>query len=162
MNKLKQLYRDFFGLTEQTVKKQNPNDVELSANVLKNDPSIFKLAKDQALKSGGNVKITNEEEIDEARLDNHITEYQGGVEMVMIDPALAKQTMMDILQWTKKKGFTVVTKKLSGSGKSAYIYFRLGENPGKEAQRIQGYISQLPNIKHFRFKVRNQPEQSIA
>lgn len=149
MNKLKQLYRDYFGLTEQSVK---PNIIPSADGIEKTTDAVQDLGK--AMKDAGLV--------DEARLDNHITEYQGGVEMVIVDPALAKQTMLDILQWTKKKGFTVVTKKLSGSGKSAYIYFRLGENPGKEAQRIQGYISQLPNIKHFRFKVRNQPEQPIA
>lgn len=151
MNKLKQLYRDFFGLTEQTANKFVPR-IPDEASIKKSKDAIVDLGN--AMKDAGLV--------DEARLDNHITEYQGGVEMVMIDPALAKQTMLDILQWTKKKGFTVVTKKLSGSGKSAYIYFRLGENPGKEAQRIQGYISQLPNIKHFRFKVRNQPEQPVV
>ena len=142
MNKLKQLYRDYFGLTEQATK----------GSISVNDPAKAV----ELVKKGLDVKLVDV--VDEARLDNRITEYQGGVEMVMIDPALAKQTLMDILQWTKKKGFVVVTKKLSGTGKSAYIYFRLGENPGKEAQRIQGYISQLPNIKHFRFKVRNQNE----
>jgi hypothetical protein len=157
MNKLKQLYRDYFGLTEQTAKKHPvvPGlDIEDTVNLTKYNKELTK-TKDL-------MSAMTSEEIDEARLDNRITEYQGGVEMVMIDPALAKQTLMDILQWTKKKGFVVVTKKLSGTGKSAYIYFRLGENPGKEAQRIQGYISQLPNIKHFRFKVRNQPEQPVA
>lgn len=153
MNKLKQLYRDFFGITEQTATKSSMFTVS--------DKDVENMKK-MAQAATQVKKALGEEQVDEARLDNHITEYQGGVEMVMIDPALAKQTMLDILQWTKKKGFTVVTKKLSGSGKSAYIYFRLGENPGKEAQRIQGYISQLPNIKHFRFKVRNQPEQPVV
>jgi hypothetical protein len=69
---------------------------------------------------------------------------------------MAKQTLMDIIQWAEKKGFTVVTKKLSRTGKSAYVYFRLGENPGKEAQRIQGYVSQSPGVKHFRFNVRGE------
>ena len=152
MNKLKQLYRDYFGLTEATDAKQKVSF----------DSTKLALYNQELEKTAEIMKKMTESDLDEASLDNHITEYQGGVEMVMIDPALAKQTMLDILQWTKKKGFTVVTKKLSGSGKSSYIYFRLGENPGKEAQRIQGYISQLPNIKHFRFKVRNQPEQPVV
>ena len=156
MNKLKKLYKEFFGITEQT---QNPKDMEISADVALKNPNALKLAQDTAAKNGGNVKITNEEElVDEARLDNHITEYRGGVEMVMNDPSMAKQTLMDILQWAEKKGFTVVTKKLSRTGKSAYIYFRLGENPGKEAQRIQGYVSQSPGIKHFRFNVRGEQQ----
>ena len=153
MNKLKQLYRDYFGLTEETATKSS------MFTVLDKDVENMEKMAQAAIQV---KKALGEEQVDEASLDNHITEYQGGVEMVMIDPALAKQTMLDILQWTKKKGFTVVIKKLSRSGKSSYIYFRLGENPGKEAQRIQGYISQLPNIKHFRFKVRNQPEQPVV
>jgi hypothetical protein len=137
MNKLKKLYKEFFGLTEQT---------ETGSISVKDPKKAEELAK-----KGINVKL-----VDEARLDNHITEYRGGVEMVMNDPAMAKQTLMDIIQWAEKKGFTVVTKKLSRTGKSAYVYFRLGENPGKEAQRIQGYVSQSPGVKHFRFNVRGE------
>lgn len=137
MNKLKKLYKEFFGLTEQT---------ETGSISVKDPKKAEELAK-----KGINVKL-----VDEARLDNHITEYRGGVEMVMNDPAMSKQTLMDIIQWAEKKGFTVVTKKLSRTGKSAYVYFRLGENPGKEAQRIQGYVSQSPGVKHFRFNVRGE------
>lgn len=158
MNKLKKLYRDFFGLSEQIKTKQNPNDIEMAASVVEKNPNAFKIAKDTATKSGGNVRIVaNESELEEAELVNKITDYQGGVEMLFTDPALAKQTMVDILMWAKKKGFDVITKKIydtkSGS-KAGYIYFRLGEDPYKESQRIQGYISQSPGINKFRFKVK--------
>lgn len=147
MNKLKKLYKEFFGITEQTTKASMFSVSDKDVENMKKMAS----AAQQVKKALG-----EEEVVDEARLDNHITEYRGGVEMVMNDPSMAKQTLMDILQWAEKKGFTVVTKKLSRSGKSAYIYFRLGENPGKEAQRIQGYVSQSPGVKHFRFNVRGE------
>ena len=147
MNKLKKLYKEFFGITEQTTKPSMFSVSDKDVENMKKMASAAQLVK----------KALGEEEIvDEAQLDNHITEYRGGVEMVMNDPSMAKQTLMDIVQWAEKKGFTVVTKKLSRTGKSAYIYFRLGENPGKEAQRIQGYVSQSPGIKHFRFNVRGE------
>ena len=149
MNKLKKLYKEFFGLTEQTASTSGA--VKMSKM---SKPEDIKKLTDK----GVDVKLENSEVVDEARLDNHITEYRGGVEMVMNDPSMAKQTLMDILQWAERKGFTVVTKKLSKSGKSAYIYFRLGENPGKEAQRIQGYVSQSPGVKHFRFNVRGEQQ----
>jgi hypothetical protein len=148
MNKLKKLYKEFFGITEQTA--TTAGAVKMSKTTAK--PEDIKKLTDK----GVDVKLENSKLVDEAQLDNHITEYRGGVEMVMNDPSMAKQTLMDILQWAEKKGFTVVTKKLSRTGKSAYIYFRLGENPGKEAQRIQGYVSQSPGVKHFRFNVRGE------
>jgi uncharacterized lipoprotein len=132
MNKLKKIYRDFFGLNEQTVaKKHNPAD-------------------------GGNVKITEDDDLDEATLDNSITEYQGGVQWIVTDPATAKHVMADISSWATKKGFTIIKRKISKSGKVGYIYFRMGEDPAKESQRIQGYVSQTPEIHRFRFKVLGQ------
>lgn len=153
MNKLKKLYKEFFGITEQTTKASMFSVSDKDVENMKKMASAAQQVK----------KALGEEElVDEARLDNHITEYRGGVEMVMNDPSMAKQTLMDILQWAEKKGFTVVTKKLSRTGKSAYIYFRLGENPGKEAQRIQGYVSQSPGVKHFRFNVRGEQQAPQA
>jgi hypothetical protein len=64
--------------------------------------------------------------------------------------------MADISEWATKKGFDIITRKISKNGKIGYIYFRLGEDPAKESQRIQGYIAQTPEIKYFRFNVRGQ------
>lgn len=152
MNKIKKLYRDFFGLTEAV---QNPKDIEVSSDVLKKDPTVYTTLQKQAEKQGGNVRVVAKEEmeIDEATLDNSITEYQGGVQWVVTDPAYAKHVMKDISDWATKKGFTIITRKISKSGRVGYIYFRLGEDPAKESQRIQGYVSQTPEVKQFRFKV---------
>ena len=37
-----------------------------------------------------------------------------------------------------------------------YFYFRLGEDPAKDAQRIQGYFAQRMELSAFRFKVRGE------
>lgn len=156
MNQLKKLYLDFFGLTEAV---QNPKDIEISADALKKDQTLYPLLQKQAEKQGGNVRVVAKEEIeiDEAQLVNKITDYQGGVQMIFADPATAKQTMLDILGWAKKKGFDIIKKEIyttdTGS-KAGYIYFRMGENSYKDSQRIQGYISQSPGISKFRFKVK--------
>ena len=154
MNKLKKLYRDFFGLNEAM---QNPKDMEISADVALKNPNALKLAQDTAAKNGGNVKITNEEEIvDEAQLINNIVDYRGGVEYVLRNPAEAEAVANEIREWATKKGFTIVKHVASPSGKVGYFYFRLGQDPGRESQRIQGYIAQKPEIKHFRFNVRGE------
>lgn len=104
--------------------------------------------------SNSNLK---NKELDEAELVNKITDYQGGVEMLFTDPATAKQTMIDIITWAKKKGFEIINKEIyttkSGT-KAGYIYFRIGTDVYKDSQRIQGYISQSPGISKFRFKVK--------
>jgi len=97
-----------------------------------------------------------EEELQEAQLVNNITDYQGGVQYILRDPAQAEQVAETIKQWTTKKGFTIVKHTKSKTGKLGYFYFRLGQDPGTEAQKIQGYFSQLPELKHFRFNVVNQ------
>ena len=56
--------------------------------------------------------------------------------------------------------FEKVKKQIAKTGKVVYLYFRLGEDPGTESQKIQGYLAQMPELKHFRFKVRG--EQSPA
>ena len=159
MNTFKKLYKQFFGLTEQTV-KQNPNDIEIAASVAK-DPTALKAAQKAAKSAGGNIRITaNESEIEEAKLVNNITDYRGGVEFVLRDPATAQALVDEIQQWTAKKGITLVTKKISKSGNVVYMYFRLGQDPSSEAQKIQGYLAQMPELKHFRFNVR-QPKKKI-
>ena len=157
MNTFRKLYKQFFGLTEQTV-KQNPNDIEIAASVAK-DPTALKAAQKAAKDAGGNLRITaNESEIDEAKLVNNITDYRGGVEFVMRDPAAAVRVTKEIQQWAAKKGITLVKKQIGKTGRIVYLYFRLGEDPGTESQKIQGYLAQLPELKHFRFKVRGEQQ----
>jgi hypothetical protein len=152
MNKLKKLYRDFFGLTEQT---STTTQTQLSVAPAKlNDPNVQK-----QIKQG--VKVRVEGDLDEAQLINNITDYRGGVEYVLRDPADAKAVATEIRQWTEKKGFTIVKQDISASGRIGYFYFRLGQDPALESQKIQGYIAQKPEIKHFRFNVRGEREASV-
>lgn len=154
MNVFKKLYKDFFGIKEQTnptskhpvVPGLDPRDTANLANYNK------ELAKTQALMKG----MTSESEIDEAQLVNNITDYRGGVEYVLRDPATAQSVAQEIEEWTAKKGFTIVSKKISKTGRVGYFYFRLGQDPALESQKLQGYLAQKPEIKHFRFNVRQQ------
>jgi hypothetical protein len=147
MNKIKKLYKEFFGLQEQTTVKAGSVKLPKATS-----PADIKKMTD----TGVDVKLENTGIVDEAQLTNHMTDYRGGVEYVLRDPAEAQSVAADIQQWSERKGFTVVSKKLSESGKVGYFYFRLGEDPARDSQRIQGYISQKPEIKHFRFNVRGE------
>lgn len=146
MNVFKKLYKDFFGIKEQTnassaIPKFTKDDVQNAK-----DMAAAMLSMKNALKM--------EAEIDEARLVNNITDYRGGVEYVLRDPADAQSVAQEIADWTSRKGFSVVSKKISKTGKVGYFYFRLGQDPALESQKIQGYLAQKPEIKHFRFNVR--------
>lgn len=100
------------------------------------------------------------QDVSEARLVNNITDYRGGVEYVLRDPAEAQAVADEIRQWAEKKGFTIVSSKVSESGKVGYFYFRLGQDSALESQKIQGYIAQKPEVKHFRFNVRTEQQPS--
>jgi hypothetical protein len=155
MNKIKKLYRDFFGLTEAI---QNPNVVQVNTDVLKKDPKIL----DTLTKAGKQPEIVTEKDLDEAQLINNIIDYRGGVEYVLRNPAEAESVAAEIREWATKKGFTVVKQVSSPTGKVGYFYFRLGQDPARESQRIQGYIAQKPEIKHFRFNVRGEKKPAPA
>lgn len=154
MNTLKKLYRDFFGLTEQAApaKVDPKNVVHVKPDVIQKYPKIFDVLK----AAGKQAEIVTETEIDEAKLDNSITDYQGGVEYVILQPENAQAVSDSIRQWAEKKGFTVIKQQVSKSGRVGYFYFRLGQDPTAESQKIQGYFAQRPELKHFRFNVRNQ------
>ena len=143
MSKIKKMYRDFFGLTEQST-----SSVSVSPEKL-NDPNV-----QSAISKG--VKVRVEGEIDEAQLVNNLTDYRGGIEYVLRDPATAQSVAHEIQEWAERKGFTVIKKTLSPSGKIGYFYFRLGQDPALESQKLQGYLAQKPELKHFRFNVRQQ------
>jgi hypothetical protein len=102
------------------------------------------------------IMPVSEELVDEARLVNNITDYRGGIEYVLRDNNDAQAVAEEIKQWSEKKGFTVVKQTISKSGKIGYFYFRLGQDPALESQKIQGYLAQKPELKHFRFKVRGE------
>lgn len=148
MNKLKKLYRDFFGLTEQGGKSASMFHVS--------DEDVANMQKMANAAKELKTSLGEEEMVDEAQLINHMTDYKGGVEYVLRDPAEAQSVSNEIRQWAEKKGFTIVKQTISPSGKVGYFYFRLGQDPALESQKIQGYIAQKPEIKHFRFNVRAQ------
>jgi len=155
MNKLKRLYHDFFGLTEQTTMSTTTSSKGAVKMSKTSKPDDIKKITDK----GVDVKLENTDMVDEAQLINHMTDYRGGVEYVVYDPATAQTVANDIQQWAERKGFTIVTKNISKSGKVGYFYFRLGKDSARESQKIQGYISQLPSVKHFRFNVKSQKQK---
>jgi len=100
-------------------------------------------------------KLNEIHDIEEAQLINNLTDYRGGVEYIIRDPAEATAVAQEIKQWTQSKGFTIIKHNISKSGKIGYFYFRLGDDPGDESQKIQGYFAQKPELKHFRFNVKS-------
>lgn len=146
MSKFKKLYKEFFGITEQTKPEINTD---------------FTISDEEAHATIDNINkikaaMKTEDVVDEAQLVNKVHEYRGGVEYILRDPSTAKQVAAEITRWTERKGFTIIKREIKKGGKLGYFYFRLGEDPGTEGQRIQGYFSQMPEIKKFRFKVKNQ------
>lgn len=146
MSKKRNTYKEFFGIREA---------INVSPENLK-DPQIQKLVKDP--KQIVNVTA----EVNEAELINNITDYKGGVQYMLRDAAMAENVAGEIKQFAAKKKIYVVKHTKSRSGKGGYFYFRLGEDPAKESQQLQGYLSQKPEIKYFRFKVlpEQQPRQN--
>lgn len=146
MNKYRNTYKDFFGLTEQDETKKvipNADEIEQATDAVK---KFGDAAKEAGL-------------IDEAELINKMRDYKGGVEYVIYDPSLAPAVQKNIENWATKKGFDIIKKEISPSGKVGYFYFRLGEDQFTEAKKIQGYISQLAQIKHFRFNIRQKKQK---
>ena len=110
-----------------------------------------------------NESDLNQKEIDEAQLVNNLTDYRGGIEYVVRDPQTAQSVLSEIRQWSEKKGFTIIKHVISKTGRVGYMYFRLGEDVALDSQKLQGYLAQKPELKHFRFNVRGeQPTQQTT
>ena len=107
-----------------------------------------------------NESDLNQKEIDEAQLVNNLTDYRGGIEYVVRDPQTAQSVLSEIRQWSEKKGFTIIKSIISKTGRIGYIYYRLGEDPALESQKLQGYLAKKPELKHFRFHVRGEQQSS--
>jgi hypothetical protein len=162
MSKFKKLYRDFFGLKEQT----NPSALpKFSDEDIENLNKAKDAYKEMSTAMQGLSTTLGESELEEAQLVNNLTDYRGGIEYVLRDPANAQSVAQEIQEWAERKGFTVVKKTLSPTGKIGYFYFRLGQDPALESQKLQGYLAQKPELKHFRFNVRQQaakkPQEKI-
>ena len=147
MSKFKNMYKEFFGLKEQSDSKIPPiKDIEASTD------AIEKLGV--AMKDAG----LTETELEEAQLVNNLSDYNGHVIYQLRDPQEANPVAKEIQRWTTKKGFTIISHEKSKSGRTGYFYFRLGEDPGTESQKIQGYFAQLPELLKFAFKAPKSKE----
>jgi len=99
----------------------------------------------------------------EADLISKISDYKGGFLYKLIDPATAGNVKADIQAFLNKKGMHVIKTKFDDAAGKGFFYVRLGEDPAKESQRIQGFVSQLPEVEKFKFtlkpiqKVTNNP-----
>jgi hypothetical protein len=158
MNSLKKLYRDFFGLTEAAgkIETDDPKQAEEMAKkgmtvklvkpsmttedldpIGQEDDDINNDGKkntktDRYLKNRRTVrkKAIKEIDIDEAQLVNNITDYKGGIEYVLRDPAAAELVAREIQEWSEKKGFTVIKKMISPNKKIDW-YNKSYEYPSK-------------------------------
>jgi hypothetical protein len=151
MNTFKKLYRDFFGLTESKMDAVGKEDSDINNDGKTNKTDSYLKKRRNAISNA-----IDEEIVDEAKLVNGIDEYQGGVMYAIKDPSQAQEVSDDIKQWAEKKGFTIIKRTLSKTGTNGYFYFRLGEDPEKDAQRIQGYFAQRLELTAFKFKVRGE------
>ena len=156
MNTFRKLYKDFFGLKEAVTSTSKIPKILPADEIEKSTVAMQKYG--QEMKKAGLIET---DDLDEAQLINHITDYNGGVEYVLRNPAEAKQVSAEIRDWAEKKGFVVLKQKVSANGKVGYFYFKLGQDPALESQRIQGYIAQKPEVKHFRFNVRGQKKPEV-
>lgn len=153
MSIFKKLYKEFFGLTEQSEPTSTTGIPKFTKDDVQN-------AKDMASAlKGMKDALKTESDLEEAQLVNHITDYRGGIEYVLRNPAEAQAVAQEIKEWSEKKGFTVVKHTISPSGKIGYFYFRLGQDPALESQKLQGYLAQKPELKHFRFNVRQSKQK---
>ena len=95
-------------------------------------------------------------EIEEAQLVNKITDYQGGVVYKLYDPSTYADVRSDIENFANKKGLQVIQNKFDAEKGVGYMRFTQTNDVGKDSQRIQGFISQLPEVLKFKFKVINR------
>ena len=110
----------------------------------------------------GANSLNETSDLEEADLINKISDYQGGVLYQLIDPATALDVRQDITQFAARKKMHIIKTKFNDAAGKGFFYFRLGEDPGKESQRIQGFISQLPEVSKFKFTTLKKPSPTAA
>ena len=153
MRKFNNLYKEFFGLTEQTNSKlPKPEDIEQIKSTTVAVKDLGDAMKDAGL---------TETELEEAQLINNMTDYRGGVQYMLYDPAMSDNVANEIRNFATKKKIYIINYKRSRDGKFGYFHFRIGDDPAKESQQIQGFISSKPEIKHFRFKILDTTKKQI-
>ena len=140
MSNIDDMYKDFFGL-----KKINEAQIETSIEDL------------DAVKAQSDDKDTIKV-VKEADLVNKISDYRGGVVYKLHDPRTGADVKQDIAQFATKKKMHIIRTQFDDAKGIGFFHFRLGEDPGKESQRIQGFISQLPEVKVFKFTIGQQQQ----
>ena len=101
--------------------------------------------------------------LNEADLLNKLTDYRGGFLYKLLDPATAGNVKADIQAFLNKKGMHVIKTRFDDAAGKGFFYVRLGEDPAKESQRIQGFVSQLPEVEKFKFTLRPiQKQQPVT
>jgi len=143
MSKFKKMYRDFFGLYEQSKSIPKAAEIEAATAAL----ADFNKEADKL----------SETDLEEAQLINSLSDYNGHVTYYLKNPQEARAVAKEIQQWTTKKGFTIIKHTKRNNGRIGYFYFRVGEDPGSESQKIQGYFSQLPELSKFEFEPLRRP-----
>ena len=98
----------------------------------------------------------------EADLLNKLTDYKGGFLYKLLDPATAGNVKADIQAFLNKKGMHVIKTKFDDAAGKGFFYIRLGEDPAKESQRVQGFISQLPEVEKFKFTLQPIQKQQVT
>ena len=140
MSEFDNMYKDFFGL--KNLKEQSDKTKEIEDLTAAQAELNKQLAKTAELEKSMKT---------EADLINKISDYKGGVLYKLIDPATAGNVKADIQAFLNKKGMHVINTRFKDDEGKGFFYIRLGEDPAKESQRIQGFISQLPEVEKFSF-----------
>ena len=139
MSKFDNMYKDFFGLKNLKEAIEFDDEKEAAEFAQENPDTPVK--------------------IKEADLLNKISDYKGGVLYKLIDPATAGNVKADIQAFLNKKGMHVIKTKFDDANGKGFFYIRLGEDPAKESQRVQGFISQLPEVEKFSFTTKPVQKQ---
>ena len=140
MSEFDNMYKDFFGL--KNLKEQSDKTKEIEDLTAAQAELNKQLAKTAELEKSMKT---------EADLINKISDYKGGVLYKLIDPATAGNVKADIQAFLNKKGMHVINTRFKDAEGKGFFYIRLGEDPAKESQRVQGFISQLPEVEKFAF-----------
>lgn len=151
MSKKRNTYKEFFGIREEKYSPQTIRSLEQAADAYEKMASAYERMQQAGLE---------ESQLEEAELINRIVDYKGGVQYMLRDAAMADNVAQEIKQFALEKKIYPVKHVKSKSGRAGYFYFRLGEDPAKESQQLQGYLSQKPEIKYFRFKVMGEQTTS--
>ena len=94
MSKFKNMYKEFFGLKEQSDSKiPNPEEIEASTDAIVN--------LGNAMKKFG-LNANNDPLLDEAQLVNNLSDYNGHVMYQLRDPQEANPVAKEIQRWTTK------------------------------------------------------------